>query len=92
MIKCIELERPLYDHVGRVVLSMRGCNIEEWMEDMSDHNHYPDELMLYALSRTYNRHTLVVCRERNWSTIESASPMSGKRTAKLYSCTPRLPR
>ena len=76
MIKRIELERPLYDRVGSVVLSMRGCNIEEWMEDMSDHNHYPDELMLYALSRTYNRHSLVVCRERNWSTIESPSPMS----------------
>ena len=65
------MEKSLYSSVGHVVLNMRGCDIDMWLEDMSDVNHFPDELMIYALSRTYNRHTLIVCKEHNWSTIES---------------------
>ena len=35
----------------------------------------PDGLMLYALSRAYNRHTLVFCKNRIWTTIEITEPM-----------------
>ena len=71
----VEMEKSLYLSVGRVLLNMRGCDIDMWLEDMSDVNHFPDELMIYALSRTYNQHVLIVCKECNWSTIESNVPL-----------------
>ena len=43
---------------------------------MSDENQFPDELMLYALSRTYNRHTMLILKDRNWSTVASDNPIS----------------
>ena len=75
MIKIIQSEHELYTQVGRVVLNMRGCNLDTWLGEMSDVNCLPDELMLYALSRTYNRHTFVMCNDRNWSTLEVRRPM-----------------
>ena len=75
ILQRVEMEKSLYSLVGRVVLNMRGCDIDMWLEDMSDVTHFPDELMIYALSRTYNWHTLIVCKERNWSTIESNFPL-----------------
>ena len=32
--------------------------------------------MLYALSRAYNRHTVVVCKDRNWSTVATTHPIN----------------
>ena len=48
------MESSLYDSVGQIVLSMRGCDLENWCEEMQDENQFPDELMIYALSQTYN--------------------------------------
>ena len=65
MVTLVRRESKLYETVGRVVLNMHGCRIEDWLTELEDPINPPDELMLYALSRTYNRHTLVVCRTRN---------------------------
>ena len=43
---------------------------------MSNENQFLDELLIYALSRTYNRHTLVMCNHRYWSTVESREVLS----------------
>ena len=69
IIKLIRAEHELYASVGGVVLGIRGCNLDEWLEEMETPETVPDELMLYALSRAYNRHTLVFCKNRIW-TIE----------------------
>ena len=76
IIKRIKLEAKLYASVGQIVLNMRGCNLPAWIEDMSDPNQFPDELMIYVLSRTYNRHTMVILKDRNWSTVSSDNPIS----------------
>ena len=54
IIKCIKLESKLYTSVGQIILNMCGGNLPAWLEDMADPNQFPDELMIYALSRTYN--------------------------------------
>ena len=72
----IMMEKELYDSVGHIVLAMRGCDLETWCEEMSDENQFPDELLIYALSRTYNRHTLVMCNHWYWSTVESKEVLS----------------
>ena len=62
MVTRVKMEKPLYESVGRVVLNMRGCTIDEWLEELEDPDNPPDELMLFCLSRTYNRHTVVICK------------------------------
>ena len=76
MVNRIRKEHEFYQSVGRVVLNMRGCDLDDWLEELEDPFNLPDELMLYALSKTFDRHTLVVCKERNWSTLHSDGPVS----------------
>ena len=49
---------------------MHGCTFQYWVIELQDPDNSPDELMLYCLSCTYNCHTLVVCKNRYWSTLE----------------------
>ena len=70
MVERVKMEQPLYETVSRVVLNMHRCTFEDWITELEDPDNLPDELMLYCLSRTYNHHTLVVCKNRYWSTLE----------------------
>ena len=72
-VKYEMLERIWLD--SRVVLDIQGCNLAEWLEEMNEIVQMPDELMLFALCRTYNRHCLVICKERNWTTVACKQPM-----------------
>ena len=72
----INMERELYASVGHIVLAMRGCDLDTWCEEMSDENQFPDELLIYTLSHTYNHHTLVMCKNQYWSTVESNDVLS----------------
>ena len=76
IINRIKLEDKLYASVGQIILNMRGCELSAWLKDMADPNQFPDELMIYALSRTYNRHTMIILKDRNWSTVSSDNPIS----------------
>ena len=76
IIKRIGVEQSLYESLGHIVLSMRGCDLENWCEEMKDENQFPDELMIYALSQTYNRHTLIMLQNHYWTTLETAEPLS----------------
>ena len=84
MIARIKLEGCLYNSVSNIVLGMRNITLESWLTEMEDDNQFPDEVMLYALSRTYNRHCLVLCKSRNWSTVESPTPVS--EAVLMFSC------
>ena len=76
IIKHIKLENKLYTSVGQIILNMRGGDLPAWLEHMADPNQFPDELMIYALSRTYNRHIMIILKDRNWSTVSSDNPVS----------------
>ena len=76
IINHIKLEDKLYASVGQIILNMRSCDLPAWLEDMADLNQFPDELMIYALSRTYNRHTMIILKDQNWSTVSSDNPIS----------------
>ena len=76
IVQRVELENGLYASVGQIALGMRKLSIKDWCTEMLDRNHFPDETCIYALSRTFNRHTLVLCRTRYWTTLEATSPMT----------------
>ena len=70
------MDKDFYQSVGHTVLNICGTDIDEWLVDMEDSNMFPDKLMLYALSRAYNRHTVVVCKDHNWSTVATTDPIN----------------
>ena len=70
MVERVKMEQPLYESVTRVVLNMCECTFEDWVIELEDPDNSPDELMLYCLCHIYNCHTIVVCKNRYWSTLE----------------------
>ena len=76
MLELIKLDKDFYQSVGHTVLNIRGTDIDEWLVDVEDSNMFPDKLILYTLSRAYNRHTVVVCKDRNWSTVATTDPIN----------------
>ena len=76
VIWTIKQNPTFYDRVGEIVLRMQNRTLNMWISAVSNRNNYGDELMLYALCKQWHRHAMVICRNRNWSTIEPNGPMS----------------
>ena len=71
----IEVNDKFYRSVGLIVLDMHATSYETWMENIGDETAYADELVLYSLCKLYDRHAMVYCNSRNWSTIDPTNPM-----------------
>ena len=54
---------------------MQNRNLDMWLSASSDHRTYGDELMLYALCKQWHHHAMVICKDRNWSTLEPEGTM-----------------
>ena len=65
-----------FDRRGSVCLPMRGLDLSAWVDNLDDCKVCCDELALLGLSAMYQRHTLVVTKNKFWSTIESSEPLS----------------
>ena len=65
-----------FDRRGSVCLPMRGLDLSSWVDNLNDSKVCCDELALLGLSAMYQRHTLVVTKNKFWSTIESSKPLS----------------
>ena len=70
-----------------VCLPIRNMGFDKWLDTIND-GFCCDELALLALSAMYQRHTLVVTKNKFWSTIESAAPLNLLEVMKH--CTVRL--
>ena len=64
-----------YEKVGTTFHLLLGLNMEAWLNMMLRKTIFGDELTLYALSRSYNRHTIVYNKNRLWCTMEIKTPM-----------------
>ena len=83
MISRIKHECNYYEHVGRDHLKRIGLNINQWLSLMERPSIFGDELMLFALARTFHRHVVVFTRNRCWSTIGSDENISGDRLLEI---------
>ena len=54
---------------------MRAIGFDTWIESIGDENVFCDELALMGLCALYNRHCLVVTKNKLWSTIETTQPV-----------------
>ena len=72
----ISQEIDLYEKVGTTYLLLLGISMESWLNMMLRKTSFADELMLYALSRSYNRHTIVYNKNRLWCTMDITRPLT----------------
>ena len=59
-----------------VCLALRGIGMNTWVDMVEDSRSCCDELALLGLSAMYQRHCLVVTKNKFWSTIETKEPLS----------------
>ena len=59
-----------------VCLALRGIGMNTWVDMVEDSRICCDELALLGLSAMYQRHCLVVTKNKFWSTIETKEPLS----------------
>ena len=84
----------IYDNIdffecrSSVCLPMHGLGMNTWVDMVEDNCICCDELALLGLSAMYQRHCLVVTKNKFWSTIETKEPLSIINLMK--ECTVRL--
>ena len=71
-----------------ICLPMCGIGLDTWVDTVNDHCMCCDELALLGLSAMYQRHCLVVTKNKFWSTIETSEPLNIIDLMKT--CTVRL--
>ena len=59
-----------------VCLALLGIGMNTWVDMVKDSRSCCDELALLGLSAMYQRHCLVVTKNKFWSTIETKEPLS----------------
>ena len=83
IISRIKEEYSFYNSLGSEHLCKIKMTLDEWIELMASDNVLGDELMVYALSRTYQRHTPIITNTICWMTIGSDEPISDQRLLEL---------
>ena len=79
----IKMEMELYAKVGTVHLLFIDSDIAKWLKAMKNNRNYGDPLMLYTLSRTFQRHSVVLCANRAWSTVGTDDPIDSDRLLEI---------
>ena len=84
----------IYDNIdffecrSSVCLPMHGMGLNTWVDMVEDNRICCDELALLGLSAMYQRHCLVVTKNKFWLTIETTEPLS--IINQMKECTVRL--
>ena len=79
MITQIMDEKSLYSSIGANHLKKLKLSIDEWLRLMSWESVFANELMIFALSRTYQCHTVIFTHNMCWTTINTNEPIKGHR-------------
>ena len=72
----INTGQEVYETVGQIFFAHREWNLIDWALTACSNYYYGDELLLFVLCRLFHRHAIVICRERNWSTLEPEGTMT----------------
>ena len=70
VIQDIDKNIGWYSNAGHICLTMKSLNIITWLTKMKKPRTPADELMLYALSILYRRHTIVYTKWQPWTTLK----------------------
>ena len=83
MISQISKEKPLYSNIGATHLKKLKLSINEWLMLMSSESVFADELMIFALSCTFQRHSVIFTHNACWTSIGTDQPITGNRLLEI---------
>ena len=83
MIQHICDNRSFYANVGQEHLKCIKLTIDQWILLMSSDSVFGDELMIFALSRVYQRHTVIFTSRSCWTTIGMDELIDGNRLLQI---------
>ena len=78
MLSAISSDFNYYQTVSWLILQLRKTTLSDWCHVMRAATTPADELAIFALSKLYNRHSVVYTKDRMWSTIGTSTPMNEK--------------
>ena len=84
----IAADVEFYQRTSFVCLEIRNTLFNQWINNLSKDEMYADELTLFLLSWLYKQHTVVITKNKLWSTLHSNSPVS--KEALLDVCSIKL--
>ena len=77
VLEQIKTSQLVYEQVGQIFLcKMREWSFNEWAVSVCSHYYYGDELLLFTLCRLFHRHAVIICMDKNWSTLEPGGTMT----------------
>ena len=78
MLSAISNDFNYYQTVAWLILQLRKTTLSDWCQVMRAVTTPADELAIFALSKLYNRHSVVYTKDKTWSTIGTSTPMNEK--------------
>ena len=88
LLSDIAADVQFYQRTSFVCLEMRNTSFNQWITNLSLEEMYADELTLFLLSWLYKQHTVVITKNKLWSTLHSNSPVNEE--ALLDVCSVKL--
>ena len=76
MLSYISEDFNYFRDVSWLNLNMHKKKLSQWLDAMRNQNTPADELATFALSRLYNRHSVIYTKNRTWCTIGTSKPLS----------------
>ena len=78
MLSAISSDFNYYQTVSWIILQLCKTTLSDWCHVMRAASTPADELAIFALSKLYNRHSVVYTKNKTWSTIGTSTPMHEK--------------
>ena len=78
MLSAISSDFNYYQTVSWLILQLHKTTLSDWCHVMCAATTPADELAIFALSKLYNRHSVVYTKDKMWSTIGTSTPMNEK--------------
>ena len=87
VIGMIKLEKNYYNEVGHHHIKKSKMSIDEWLKLMSFNAVFADELMIFTLCRTFQRHCVILTSTGSWTTVGSDEPIAVRRLLEICDIT-----
>ena len=75
MVERIRLDPLYYKRIGHVILGFKNMELKDWCDVMAKQTTSVDELVIFALSKIYQRHMVIFNASKLWSTLEPDGEM-----------------
>ena len=86
LVERVCLDLLYYKRIGHVILGFKNLVLNEWCDAMAKQTTSADELAIFALSKIYQRHTVIFNASKPWSTLELDGEMREEELFENKNC------